>query len=141
MNFTPAKVTAFLEQMKEYENIALGNFNQTKTVMYSSMETFKAKLAETLTACYESIEDLNASFACFTIAKPKEFVCKFSRDRKSNSYLALSDCQESVTRVSGVGGYPVCLLESPFNPINRSVVFSIDKMEGNRKSICLGLCI
>lgn len=109
--------------------------------MYSSLETFKTKLDETLATCQESIEALTASFACFTIAKPKDFVCKFSKERKSNSYLALSDCQESVTRISGVGGYPVCLLESPFNPINRSVVFSIDKMEGNKKSICLGVCL
>lgn len=41
--------------MKEYENIALGNFNETKTVMYSSMETFKTKLDETLATCQESI--------------------------------------------------------------------------------------
>lgn len=35
----------------------------------------------------------------------------------------------------------MCLSATPFDPINRSVVFSIDKTEGNKKSICLGVCL
>lgn len=35
----------------------------------------------------------------------------------------------------------MCLAESPFNPINRSVIFSIERVEGTKKSICLGVCV
>jgi hypothetical protein len=35
----------------------------------------------------------------------------------------------------------MCLIETPFNPINKSIVFSIDKTEGSKKSICLGVCL
>lgn len=35
----------------------------------------------------------------------------------------------------------MCLAATPFNPINNSVVFRIDKTDGNKKSICLGACL
>jgi hypothetical protein len=48
--------------MKEYDNIALGNINETKSVMYSSLEIFKLKLDETVSTCQTAIEGMTAAF-------------------------------------------------------------------------------
>jgi hypothetical protein len=76
-----------------------------------------------------------------SFAKPKDFLFQFSKDRRQNTFLSLSDSKTSVMRTNGNGGYPMCLVETPFDPINKSVAFTIDKTDGNKKSICLGVCL
>lgn len=56
--------------------------------------------------------------------------------------LQLSDTMRSVERLNGQGGYPICLLASPFDPIHNKVSFIIDKQgDSNRKAVWIGVCL
>jgi hypothetical protein len=109
--------------------------------MYACLAVFKEKIKEVQKNCQAQLESLRDSWNQVSFAKPKDFLYQFSKDRRQGSFLSLSDSQTSVIRTNGNGGYPMCLAATPFNPINNSVVFRIDKTDGNKRSICLGACL
>lgn len=126
-HFNSEKISNLIKMMKDFQNITLGSINDTQSIMYASLAIFKEKISETQKNCHNQLESLKEAFNFVTYAKPKEFVCKFSRERRQNAYLALSDSQTTVMRTNGNGGYPMCLLQTPFDPINKSITFTIDK--------------
>jgi hypothetical protein len=140
-HFTSQKISSFIKTMKEFEGITLGSINDMQPIMYACIAIFKEKVAEVQKNCQAQLEQLRDAWNQVSFAKPKDFLYQFSKERRQVSFLALSDSQISVMRTNGNGGYPMCLSASPFDPINRSVAFSIDKTEGNKKSICLGVCL
>lgn len=47
-----------------------------------------------------------------------------------------------IKRHNGFGGYPMCLTERAFDPINNKIKFFVKKIEHvKKKSICLGVCL
>ena len=140
-HFTSDKVSNFIKTMNEFEGITLGSIKDMQPVMYACLAIFKEKLSEVQKNCQVQLEQLRDAWNQVSFAKPKDFLYQFSKDRRQISFLTLSDSQMSVMRTNGTGGYPMCLSATPFDPINRSVVFSIDKTDGNKKSICLGVCL
>lgn len=69
------------------------------------------------------------------------FSKRFSAHRKS-AMLSISDSKCTLTRTQGAGGYPICLLESPFDPVNNSVSFRIEKQsDEGKKSAWFGVCL
>jgi hypothetical protein len=92
-HFHSEKISQLIDQMKEFDNITLGSIAETYPILYCNLEIFKVKVDETLSECQNSLTEMSNSFNFFTIAKPKEFLYRFSREKKNSNLLALSDCQ------------------------------------------------
>jgi len=72
-----------------------------------------------------AIQNMTNAFSQFNLAKPKEFIAAFSREKRQATYLTLSDSATTVIRTGGSGGYPLNLAACPFDPINTSVTFHV----------------
>jgi len=54
--------------------------------------------------------------------------------------FTVSDEGLSLERVTGNGGFPLCLSASPFSPLHTRFSIKIEKTSNN-KSICFGACL
>ena len=111
--------------MTQFDSLVMGNFSNTQTILKVNMEVFKQKISQALTSSQTAIQNMTNAFSQFTLAKPKEFIRAFSKQKRQRTYLSLSDSATTVIRTTGNAGYPLNLLATPFNPINNTVTFLV----------------
>jgi hypothetical protein len=124
-HFASETIEELLKQMNEFDDLVMGNFSNTQSIMHVHTEVFKQKITEALNTSQTAIQNMTNAFSQFSLSKPKEFVPAFSKDKRQATYLSLSDSATTVIRTAGNGGYPMSLMTAPFNPINNAVTFLV----------------